>query len=217
MVLDHLVAHPGTTWLATEREKVEHFVGAGLQQDELPSVTFKGRTSSTKRFFAERLPIGLPTQESGYAFVWLATQEVPLDFRSYLHRYTELLGRLRSWRIELLVPRHLARHAPLYEQAFREELGQPVRHDVANELRLYFEQLRQGAPNRGPRFQAARRDFGGPRFRALYRTWQVRGERALSAATSRPTCDAINAGAGRLVCEIAAHQYLHLSPLVGTA
>jgi hypothetical protein len=217
MVLDYLVAHPQTTWLATEGEKVEHFVSAGLHLDELPSITFTGKESSTKRFFTERLPIGLPDPESGYVFLWLAMQEVPVDFRSYLQRHADLLRRLRNWRIQLLVPRHLARHVPRYEQAFREELTQPLRPDVAGEVRWYFEQLRQGAPNRGSRFQAARRDFGGPRFRALYRTWQVRGDPAVFSASSRVPADAIADGAGRLVCEVPTRQYLHLAPLVGTA
>ncbi len=217
MVLDHLVAHPTTTWLATEREKIEHFLGSGLHEDELPSITFKGKTSSTTRFFTERLPIGLPDRESGYVFLWLATQEVPIDFRSYLQRHADLLRRLKAWRVHLVAPRHLARHVARYEQAFREELEQPLRSAVADEMRWYFEQLQQGAPNRGSRFQAARRDFAGPRFRALYRTWQLRGERALSAATSRLAADAIADGAGGLVSEVADRQYLHLTPLVGTA
>jgi len=217
MILDHLVAHPETTWLAAEREKVEHFVGEGLHEDNLPSITFTGRTGQTRRFFAERLPIGLPNRESGYVFVWLATQEVPIDFRGYLEQHADLLRRLKSWRIHLLAPGHLARHVPRYELAFREELGQPLRLDVVDEVRWYFEQLRQGAPNRGPRFQAARRDFAGPRFRALYRTWRLRGERALTVASSSLAADAIAAGHGRLVCEVVARQYLHLTPLVGTA
>lgn len=217
MILDHLVSRPETTWLATEREKVEHFLGEGLREDDLPSITFTGRTGSTRRFFTERLPIGLPNRESGYVFVWLATQEVPLDFRTYLHGHVDLLRRLKGWRIHLLAPRHLEKHVPRYELAFREELGQPLRSDVADEVRWYFEQLKQGAPNRGPRFQAARRDFTGPRFSALYRAWRLRGERALTAASSRLTADAIAAGAGTLVCEVAARQYLHLTPLVGTA
>lgn len=85
------------------------------------------------------------------------------------------------------------------------------------EVRWYFQELRRGSAVNGPRIRAARRDFGAPRFRALYRAWREHGDRVVLATTSPVTADAIGRGDARLECHVAAHQYLHLSPLVGTA
>jgi hypothetical protein len=217
MVLDHLVAHHQLTWLATEREKVQHFdVRGDVTRDELPSVTFRRGSATTTRFFPDRLPIGVYDDET-HVFVYLAVQDVPLDFRGYLHRHGELLRRLRKWHVRLIVPRHLSASIPEYERAFWEELSQPLRPEVADEVRWYFEQLRSGGARSGERFRAARRDFGAARFRALYRAWQEHGDRVLYAATSPVTADTIGRGEGRLECQLAAHHYLHLAPLVGTA
>ncbi len=217
IILDELVAHRQVTWLATEREKVEHFTQTvGLRLDELPSVTFAGKTSSTTRYFVDRLPIGVSADGRTYLFVYLAAEEAPADFRGYLHRHAELLRSARAWQVRLLVPRHLAQFIPAYQQALDEELRQPLRPDVVDEIRWYFEQLRGGSPVSGARFRAARRDFGAPRFRALYRAWAEYGDRMLYAASSPVTADAMARGDGQLECREAAHHYLHLSPLVGT-
>lgn len=217
MVLDHLVVRPDTRWLATAREKVEHFSQVvGAPSEELPVLVFSGDGRETRRYFPDPLPIGA-NPDGSYTLVYLAVQDVPLDFRAFLHRYGDLIRRLRRWQIRVLVPRHLAEVIGSYEDAFREEFGQPLRPDVADAVRWYFQELRRETPRRSPRFAAAQRDFRGLRFRSLYRAWREHGDRVVHAAMSPITADAMARGDGTLECEIAPHQYLHLAPLVGTA
>ena len=219
MVLDYLVERPKTHWLASGREKVEHFCHATRAPlDALPVLVFRGATGcETARYFPDRLPIGLAETEESYTFLFLAVQDVPLDFRAFMHRHAELLRHLRRWQIAILLPRHLAKAMGTYQEAFREELTQPLRPDVADEVRWYFGELRRDAPRRGPRFLAAQRDFRGVRFRGLYRAWREFGDRVVYGAMSPITADAVSRGEGRLECQIVPHQYLHLAPLVGTA
>jgi hypothetical protein len=217
IVLDHVLAHRDLIWLATEREKVRHFVETtSLRPTELPAVTFGRGGATTTRYFLDKLPIGV-APDGRHVFVYLVAREVPIDFRAFLHRHAELLYALPAWQLRVLVPRHLEASIPAYEQAFREELTQPVRPDTADELLWYFRELRTGEGRQGDRLQAARRDFGAPRFRSLYRAWREGGDRVVYAAMSPVVVDAIQRGRAGLECQVAARQYLHLTPLVGTA
>ena len=49
---------------------------------ELPSLTFTGGGTKTTRFFPDKLPIGVSSDRRRHVFVYLATQDVPLDFRA---------------------------------------------------------------------------------------------------------------------------------------
>jgi hypothetical protein len=217
IVLDHVLAHRDLTWLATEREKVQHFVETtSLRPTELPSVTFGRGGTTTTRYFLEKLPIGV-APDGRHVFVYLAARDAPIDFRAFLHRHAELLYALPEWRLRVLVPRHLKASIPAYELAFREEVTQPVRPDIADELLWYFRELRTGDGRQTERLRAAQRDFSAPRFRSLYRAWREGGDRVVHAAMSSVVVDAIQRGRAGLECQVAPHQYLHLSPLVGTA
>lgn len=50
MVLDAVLADPNLTWLATEREKVAHFTGAGVMRHHLPALTFRSADEETVRY-----------------------------------------------------------------------------------------------------------------------------------------------------------------------
>jgi hypothetical protein len=194
IVLDYVLAHRDLTWLATEREKVEHFVETtGLRHAELPSVTFGRGGVTTTRYFLEKLPIGV-APDGHHVFVYLAARDAPVDFRAFLHRHAELLYALPEWRLRVLVPRHLTASIPAYEQAFREALLQPVRPDVADDPVWYFRERRTGDGRQTERLQPARRDFSAPRFRSLYRAWQEGGDRVVYAAMSSVLLDAIHRG-----------------------
>jgi hypothetical protein len=214
-LLDHVLAHPSLRWLATEQEKVEHVQAVtSLRLSELPRLTFVGSEGSTTRYFPDRLPIGVSPDQRRHVLTFVAWQEVPLDFRGFLLRHGEVLRALPEWDIEVvaLVAAEAVHQA--YERAFREEVTQPLALSTIEELAWYFRQL-QGTPeHQSPRWREAQRQFGAPRFRALYRAWQVEGDRVLQATSSRVLLEAVSHKRGRFRYLDAGHRYRHLAPLV---
>lgn len=217
MVLDAVLADRERTWLATERDKFAHFtLTHRIARADLPSLTFRAEDAESVRYFPDKLPIGL-SRDGGYSFMYLLTQDVPIDFRGFLERHAELWRALPAWTIRLLVPAHMNGAVPLYEAAFDEHLASPLRPSVVADLRWYFEARRAGPKGSNERFDQAARAFGAPRFQAMYRAWTERGDRVLDAALSPTLADAIARKTGSLDCYVLAHRYLHLALLVGTA
>ena len=93
----------------------------------------------------------------------------------------------------------------------------PLRPTQLDELRWFFEARRSSDARRDERFERARRAFGAPRFRALYRVWIEQGDGALDAVVSATLANAIARQTGRFEASVLSHKYLHLAPLVGTA
>src|SRR5688500_2490427 len=84
MLLDAVLADGNRTWLATETEKVGHFVlSHRIPREDLPSLTFRGEKSETVRYFPDKLPIGLDEDGRTYTFLYLVTQDLPFDFRGF--------------------------------------------------------------------------------------------------------------------------------------
>jgi hypothetical protein len=218
LLLDGVLAHRDRMWLATEAEKVAHFtlVHRALRH-ELPALTFRGDDSETVRYFPDKLPIGVDRDGRTTVFLYLATQNTPMDFRGFLERHAELLRRLPAWTIRLLVPRHMADASAIYRAAFREQLASPLRRAVVDELRWYFQMRR--TPPTGPheRFDLAARGFRAPRFQALYRAWLERGDPVVEATISSTLADAVEHGTGQLETQVLPHRYGYLVSLVGTA
>jgi hypothetical protein len=121
------------------------------------------------------------------------------------------------WRIRLLVPGHLTEATATYERAFHEELATALRPAAVDELTWYFAQREAGTGPDSARMLRAQRAFGAPRFRALFRAWRRRGDRALTIAMSPLIADAIARGTGQLECHVVTRQYFHCAPLVGVA
>lgn len=222
MLLDAVIARPEVTWLATEREKVTHFTREGrLRPHELPHVRFANERSTTIRYFVEKLPIGIEADGRTHVFLYLVTRRLPIDFRAFLHRHAEVLRTLARWRIQLLVPRHLAGAIPRYEAALRDELASPLQSTTVDELKWFFEHRRRAEANSSVgadvRYQHAQEAFATPRFRVLYRTWMDYGDAALYAALSPVLANALAERRGELACEVLPHPYQHLATLVGTA
>jgi hypothetical protein len=227
MLLDAVLARPEVTWLATERDKLAHFshrVGNVLQRDEFPQLVFGDAPNTTTRYFPDGFPIGVEAEHRGYLFVYLVTREIPIDFRPFLLRHAELLRALPHWTIQLLVPTHLATASETYSAAAWEELAEPLRPQVVDELRWFFREQRrlssagEGAQSVDPsRYGSARQAFSAPRYRVLYRTWMRVGDRAISALASRVLRDALERQTGRIESIALPRPYLHLSSLVGTA
>ena len=227
MILDAVIARPEVTWLATEREKVEHFalrVGELLHREEFPHLDFGDAGSTTTRFFPDRLPIGVDPDHHGHLFLYLVTRRVPVDFRPFLQRHADLLRALPKWTLQLLVPSHLSESTEAFLAAARQELAAPLRASVVEELRWYFNERQRmtvaddSARSADPaRYQRVRRAFGAPRYRVLYRTWTRVGDRAVNGLQSRVLADALERRTGRIEHQSLPRPYLHLSPLVGTA
>ncbi len=198
MVLDAVLADRDRTWLATESDKLAHFtLNHRVPRPDLPSLTFRAEDGETVRYFPDKLPIAVDTDDRGHLFLYLVTRLAPVDFRAFLERHAELLRTLPAWTLRLLVPRHLAGSVTAYHAAFREHHAAPADAEQ--------------------RFDQAARAFSAPRFQALYRAWMERGDPVLEATLSPVLRDAIERRTGRMEHHVLRHHYLHLSPLVGTA
>ena len=218
MLLDAVLADRSLDWLATEQQKVTFFTSTWrVPSSDLPALTFSSDGGSTVRHFTDKLPIGIGDDGRTHVFVYLATRPSPVDFRMFLERHAELLRALPAWTVRLLVPHHLANAMTRYRQAFREQLGTPLRPTQLEELRWFFEVRRDGKNVREERFEKATRAFGAPRFRVMHRAWMEQGDRVLDAAVSPVLSTAIARETGRFEAIALAHRYLHLAPLAGTA
>jgi hypothetical protein len=223
MLLDAVLATKNVSWLATEREKVTHFtvlLQSRLNPEELPHLVFGNGASTTTRYFPDKLPVGVQ-KDGRHVFTYLVNRPTPVDFRPFLHRHAELLKALPRWTVRLLVPSHLAEAASTYEAAWRDEFARPLRLSTADELRWYFQQrsrLEQGeAHSDETRYNRARRAFGAPRYRVLYRSWRQQGPGVLTNVVSPVLADAVTRRTGELETQVLPHPYLHLAPLVATA
>jgi hypothetical protein len=216
MLLDAVIAERDRMWLATEHEKLSHFtLTHRIPRRDLPMLTFRADDAETDRYFPDKLPIAI--HGDGYAFLYLLTRDVPVDFRAFLERHAELFRALPRWTVRLLVPRHKTNAIPLYRAAFLEQLASPLEPALLEDLRWYFHARRKGVRSRDERFDQAARAFGAPRFQALYRAWRERGDWVLDAALSSVLADHVAWGTGRLECHVLPHSYARLLPLVGTA
>jgi hypothetical protein len=144
-----------------------------------------------------------------------------MDFRLFLLRHAELLRPLIQWTIRVLVPQPFARAVRVFGHAAREELATPITPAIAEELQWFFAERRrrqEGASEPvDERFRSATAAYRAPRFRALFRIWEQRGNSAIWDAQSVTLRDALQRGTGRVEFVRLTHQYCHLSSLVGVA
>jgi hypothetical protein len=224
MVLDAVLADRSFTCLGTEQDKRTHFLTylrERVTEDDFPRITFGSGEASTRRCFPDKLPIGIRPNSDDHVFIYLTTKPMPDDFRVFLQRHAALLGLLRRWTIQVLMPQPLASAIPRFGQAARDELATPLRLGMAEELEWYFHerQRRQHAPEvpEDDRFRRAHAAFQAPRFRVLYRAWQKQGDSVIWATKSHILRDALERQEGPVEFVQLSHQYLHLSSLVGVA
>jgi hypothetical protein len=84
MVLDAVLSDRETAWLATEREKVSHFVHrCGLDDRELPRLVFVRRGTQTVRYFPDKLPIGIVAADQ-IVLIYIVTDATGREFRTFL-------------------------------------------------------------------------------------------------------------------------------------
>jgi hypothetical protein len=224
MLLDAVLADHRHGRLGTEQDKRTYFREAlerQLPDDFYPHLTFGSGAEKTTQFFPDKMPLGVPLNgERHVVFVYLATREVPMDFRAFLLRHTDLLKAVDEWTIRVLMPRRLRRVATLYRYAVRDTFLMPLDSREVRELDWYFRarqcELRCPSPDPDLTVAAASCKYGAARFEALYRAWLQGGEQALWAMQSPLLRDNIQRGWGRVEFVQLLHQYLQLTPLLGT-
>jgi hypothetical protein len=222
MVLDTILEHPEIVWLATPEEKVAHLTTlTRVPLEDLPRVVIGQGDARQVRHFPDRLPIGVHP-EGRVVLVYLLVDPWRDEFRSFLQRHAAMLAGLSAWTVKVGLPAHLAGLAELMQKEARAQIAMPLRDVIREELRWYFERLRDGRAGQQTdtdveRFRRAQRAFQGTRYPLVYRAWLHDGERALAVASSRTISDALDANVGRIEPLILPHSYGHLSPLVGVA
>ena len=224
MLLDAVLSDPAFVWLGPSWDKMRYFrreQGDRLRQHECPHITFGDGPEKIVGYFPDKLPIGVQPYAPPHVLLYLVTRPSPIDFRAFLLRHAILLAAVRQWTIRLLVPRPLARATVAYQHAAREHLATGLDRSSADELAWFFRERRRLAddPSAAPdrRFRDDAKDFAAPRFSALYRAWMSEGDPVLWTAQSVSVPDAVSRGEGQVECVVLAHQYLHLSALVGVA
>ena len=159
--------------------------------------------------------------ERRHVFLYLATSEVPAEFRLFLVRHADLLRSVDEWTVRVLMPRRLRKAAALYRYAVRDAFMMPLTPREADELDWYFRGRRGElvCPSHDPDLDltTAARKFAAARYEALYRVWQQRGDDVLAAMQSSTLRDHLRHGWGRVEFVELPHQYLQLTPLVGAA
>lgn len=148
-------------------------------------------------------------------------ETVPVDFRLFLWRHTELLRALPRWTIRVLVPQPFTKAIRVFGHAARETLATPIPAAAAEELQWYCRERkrREETPTLAAddRFRKAATAFRAPRFGVLYRLWREAGDTAIWNAQSPVLRDALEVQKGRVEFVQLSHQYLHLASLVGVA
>lgn len=225
MLLDAVLADRRYQWLGTERDKRAYFKATleyPIHDESYPHLTFRSGGTQTMRFFPDKLPIGVPVDGGRrHLFLFLATHEVPMDFRVFLLTHTDLLTWTGEWTVRVLVPRRLRRGAALYRYAVRDTFLMPLERWQVRELDWYF-RARQGehvcpSPVVDLDVPTAARRYSAARFEALYRLWLRHGHYALDAMPATTLRDQLQRGQGRVEFVQLTHQYLQFTPLVGTA
>lgn len=224
MVLDAVLADRTFTWLGTEFDKRSYFMRrlqGRVELHEFPRLTFGGDGKVRHRYFPDKMPIGIQSDRTDHVFMYLITSPVPMDFRLFLIRHSELLRPLFGWTIRVLVPPPFAKAIRVFGHAARESLATPIPLSTAEAVRSYFQERkrRQEQPSAPPddSFRSAAMAYRAPRFQALFRAWQQQGDPIIWAAQSATLKDALERHTGRVEFVRLTHQYLHLSSLVGVA
>jgi len=209
-------------WLATAEEKAAHLTTvAPINPVDMPHLTIGEGDKRITRHFPERLPIG-GHPDGRVVLVYPVTDAILDEFRLFLERHAPLVRALRAWTLRIVVPPDLPKIGQRAKQVVWNQLLTPLRAEVIEELRWYFEQARtHTAPSRcndlDERYYRARDAFSASRFKALYRIWKQDGDRALEEAGSAALNDAVTVAAGRVETLELGHRYGHLSPLVNVA
>jgi hypothetical protein len=202
MGLDFVLENPGHQYLATEREKLDHFLTLlKIAEEKLPTRWYAsphGR-GATAKHFVDKYPIFLEPGAGGredvphFCYVDEGLQSTD-RFATYLAQYGPLLHALSDFQVI-----YIAQHSGLFASAqrvFQKFAGlsatdKPVDSDpVIQALLAHFEARQDYEAQDFSRFNTARlisfRDekkrFAGEPYDTLYRLWRTDGARAILAA-----------------------------------
>lgn len=137
MILDAVLDQPTIAWLATERDKWDHFMrafGTSLTIEWLPQLRFGTPPHVTVRYFPDRQPIGVVEAGEAYTFLYLATKPSTVDLHAFLQRHAELLRTIRRWTVRVLLPPHLCKARDAYLRALHLELGRRLEPAMADDV-----------------------------------------------------------------------------------
>ncbi len=149
MVLDAIVEDPDLVWLGTAEEKAAHLTAlTRIEPADLPHVTVGEGDARTVRYFPDRLPIGIHLAGRGVV-VYVVTDPWLDDFRVFLERHAALLRALPAWTLRIVVPPQFPDIGQRAKQVVWNQLLTPLKTEMLDELRWYFEQARaHPAPSR---------------------------------------------------------------------
>ena len=100
------------------------------------------------RYFPDRLPIGIHPAGRGVV-VYVVTDPWLDEFRVFLLRHAALLRALPAWTLRIVVPPQFPDIGQRAKQVVWNQLMTPVKTEMLDELRWYFEQARaHPAPSR---------------------------------------------------------------------
>ncbi len=219
MILDAILGDRRCWWLSPADDKWKFFClkrDNRLQPDDYPHIAFGTGRQRTIRCFPDKLPIGVEkTDRDRLVFVYLVNRRLPVDFRQFLMRHTELFRMVHTWTVRLLVPRRFRKAVALYKAALREELWTPMNPSVCKLLETYFpERYTQGGHLGDPDDRYLREEFrkqGMAKIQALYRAWRREGDRVLWRANSHTLRDDRSHGCSAVDVELLNRQYLQLT------
>ena len=193
MLLDYVLEHPDTEWIATEQDKVALFTTRfGVPPSELPHRVYVGRRqrqgrSTTTRFFVHKLPIGLQPDTPVLTFVVLVTDTGGQLLSQFLQDHVRLLSILPRWRVVAVLPGHVP-GSTACERVFHRARTTTMRwrSTPTDELQFAFRardlldqgQLRQLTVPDIHRFREIRDRYDPPEFDRLVAKWRTAGRPA---------------------------------------
>ena len=193
-----------------------------LRDDWYPHLTFGTGAEKTTRFFPDKLPIGVPLKgRRRHVFLYLATREVPADFRVFLLRHADLLKSVDEWTIRVLLPRRFRKAAALYRYAVRDAFLMPLDPTARpkSSTGIFGRVGARSSARRQTAISTSRRPLESSARHGSRRCIACGNSAALTPSgrcRARPSETSSNAGEGRIEFAELRHQYLQLTPLVGT-
>jgi hypothetical protein len=226
MVLDYVVGHAEIDWLSTEEEKVDLFARYGVPMGDLPQCRFAPAsmdTSSTTRYFLDKLPVALVGDPPVATFVCLVTDTTGRMLEQFLRDHSRLFAWLPAWTVIAIGSRPNGLHA--CEAAFERFRRRPTPTvSASNDDLVWFFRTRD-AVDQGDltglsvsaidRFRTLREAFRRPIFDELYLEWRRHGDAALAnrAGLHQPSIRSV----GTLVTELLPFDYSQFGSLPGIA
>jgi hypothetical protein len=199
MALDYVLDHGHGRLLATEHERVEYFLGRGVERDRLPHLTYRPAKQGpcTDRYFVEKFPLSIHDTPQGaiVSLTYVDAGESAVDgFDTFLRRYAALIEALLDVTLVYVADtdRNFAAARRCFE-AWRQTLPSPAgistdAKSVAAMLRHFCMRQRvdanQLATSSVPQlreFREERPRFATPETERLYGVWKEGGEAAVRA------------------------------------